>query len=124
MRAAKAGDSLSISADPHHLRRLLTNLLDNALRHTPESGTVTLRAVAEGPLATLTIRDTGEGIPTEHLAHIGERFYRVDASRARSGGGTGLGLAIASSIAQAHGGTLTLSSTPGEGTTVTIVLPG
>ena len=119
----EAPERLTLSADPHHLRRLLSNLLDNALRHTPSSGAVTLSARADGPFATISVADTGEGIPPEHLPHLGERFYRVDASRVRSAGGTGLGLSIARSVAEAHGGTLSVASTPGQGTTVTIVLP-
>lgn len=118
-----APGSLSVTADPHHLRRLLTNLLDNALRHTPSSGSVTFSAKEEGPFVTLSVRDTGEGIPPEHLPHLGERFYRVDASRVRSAGGTGLGLTIARAIAEAHGGTLSIASAPGEGTNVSVVLP-
>ncbi len=115
--------SLTLSADPHQLRRMLTNLLDNALRHTPSPGEVTLSASQSGKSVTLEVSDTGVGIAPEHLPHLGERFYRADASRARTGGGTGLGLAIARSIAEAHGGTLTITSTPGTGTTVQIVLP-
>ncbi len=115
--------SLTLDVDPHQLRRMLTNLLDNALRHTPASGEVTLSASQSGKSVTLAVSDTGAGIAPEHLPHLGERFYRADASRARTGGGTGLGLAIARSIAEAHGGTLTIASTPGAGTTVQVVLP-
>ena len=118
-----APDDLILSVDPHHLRRLLTNLLDNALRHTPASGTVTLSASGVNGVPTLSVVDTGEGIPTEHLPHLGERFYRVDASRVRSAGSTGLGLAIGRAIAEAHGGTLTVESSFGIGTTVEVSLP-
>ena len=77
--------ALTVHADAHHLRRLLTNLLDNALRHTPPSGSVALRASADGPFVTLTVADTGRGIAPEHLPFLGERFYRVDASRGARG---------------------------------------
>lgn len=116
-------EPITIEADPHHLRRLLTNLIDNALRHTPSVGQVTLSAVDKGGHVLLSVEDTGEGIPLEHLPQIGERFYRADASRARTGGGTGLGLAIARSIAESHGGNLHIHSELGEGTRVEIDLP-
>jgi signal transduction histidine kinase len=105
------------------LTRMVANLLDNALRHTPPDGTVTLGARREGASVVLTIVDTGSGIAPEHLAHVGERFYRADAARARADGGTGLGLAICRAIAEAHGGTLAIRSAPGNGTTVTVTLP-
>lgn len=108
----------SFWGDAHLLHRLLLNLVDNALRHTPREGTVTLVAQPSG----FVLSDTGEGIAPEHLAHLGERFYRVDSARARSGGGTGLGLSIARAIVEAHGGTLQITSQPGKGTTVTVTL--
>ncbi|HEY3417370.1 MAG TPA: ATP-binding protein [Armatimonadota bacterium] len=107
--------------DPQHLLRLITNLLQNALRYTPASGNITLAAAQHAETVTLTVRDTGEGIDPAHLAHLGERFYRIDPARAR--GGCGLGLSICKSIVAAHGGTLDITSTPGEGTTVTVTLP-
>ncbi|MHB0937696.1 MAG: sensor histidine kinase [Armatimonadota bacterium] len=109
--------------DAHQLQRVLTNLLDNAVRHTPADGQVTLAAEQEEGWVVLTVTDTGAGIAPEHLPHLGERFYRVDASRTRQHGGTGLGLAISTRIVEAHGGRLTIASTPGEGTCVRIVLP-
>ncbi|MBC8139217.1 MAG: HAMP domain-containing protein [Fibrella sp.] len=115
-------------ADPHltvrgnegELTRLVTNLLDNAVRYTPPGGTITLSAHEENSDTVLRVADTGIGIAPEHLAHIGERFYRVDAARARADGGTGLGLSICRSIAAAHNGTLEIASTPGIGTVVTV----
>jgi heavy metal sensor kinase len=104
--------------DPHLLHRLLLNLLDNALRHTPPEGQVTVVALPGG----FTVQDTGEGIAPEHLEHLGERFYRVDSARARTVGGTGLGLAISRAIVAAHGGSLQIESKPGEGTSVTVAL--
>ena len=108
----------SIWGDAHLLHRVLLNLLDNALRHTPTEGEVRVSARPNGFVVT----DTGEGIAPEHLAHLGERFYRVDSARARTGGGTGLGLAISRSIVAAHGGTIQVESEPGKGTTVTVTL--
>jgi signal transduction histidine kinase len=94
------------------LHQVLVNLLDNALRHTPTTGTVTLSAQESG----FTVTDTGTGVPIEHLPHLGERFYRVDAARARNDGGTGLGLSICRSILNAHHGTLTFLAPPAGGT--------
>jgi len=112
-----------ILGDPQHLQRLITNLLDNALRHTPPDGRITLKARREDGVIVLTVADTGDGIAPEHLAHLGERFFRADPSRARLHGGTGLGLAICRSIVDAHQGIMSIDSTPGTGTRVTIVLP-
>jgi signal transduction histidine kinase len=102
------------------LRQVFFNLLDNALKYTPAGGSVEVR-VERG--AQVTVRDTGIGIPAEHLPHVFDRFYRVDKARTRAEGGTGLGLSIARSIVAAHGGRIELNSAPGEGTTVRVVLP-
>lgn len=120
---------LTVRGNENELTRLLTNLLDNAVRYTPPGGTITVsaHAGAAGPNAppqtVFRVADTGVGIAPEHLAHIGERFYRADASRARADGGTGLGISICQGIAAAHGGTLHIDSEPGAGTTVTVRLP-
>jgi two-component system OmpR family sensor kinase len=84
---------------------------------------VTARVKAAGPTVAVEVRDTGEGIPAEHLPHVFERFYRVDKARTREEGGTGLGLSIARSIVETHGGRIELVSTPGRGTTCVITLP-
>lgn len=124
---------LAVLGDAHHLTRLVTNLLENALRHTPADGEVTVTALSApcapdgedpGPRVEVRIADTGEGMAPEHLPHLGERFYRVDSARCRAQGGTGLGLAICRSIVQAHRGSLGFESTLGRGTTVTVTLPG
>jgi signal transduction histidine kinase len=121
---------LTVHGNEGELTRLFTNLVDNAVRYTPPGGTITLTAERGpspgGDSGTIRLRvvDTGIGIAPEHLAHIGERFYRVDAARARADGGTGLGLSICQSIAAAHGGTMTVDSTSSVGTTVTVRLPG
>ena len=82
-----------------------------------------VRTEVKDEQALLEVSDTGIGIASEHLSHLGERFYRVDKARSREGGGTGLGLSIVQSIAATHGGTLTLSSMPDQGTTATLALP-
>jgi signal transduction histidine kinase len=116
--------TLVVSGDAHHLVRLFTNLLENAVRHTPPGGHIRLSAAArEEDTVTVTVEDTGEGIPPEHLPRVLERFYRVDDSRTRASGGTGLGLAICQSIVQAHGGSLTIQSEVGQGTRVVVTLP-
>lgn len=109
--------------DRIYLAQLLLNLADNALRHTPADGRVTLRAVPEDGQVRLSVADTGPGIAPEHLPHLAQRFYRADSSRSRKEGGTGLGLAICQSIARAHGGTLAIESAPGQGTRVHLRLP-
>ncbi|TMF44059.1 MAG: cell wall metabolism sensor histidine kinase WalK, partial [Chloroflexi bacterium] len=86
-------------------------------------GHVKVRTATEQEQAILEVSDSGIGIAVEHLPHLGERFYRVDKARSREAGGTGLGLSIAQGIANAHGGTLTLTSIPDQGTTVTLKLP-
>jgi heavy metal sensor kinase len=118
-----AGNGLRIWGDPHHLTRVVVNLLENALRHTPSTGQVTLTATGVAEQVVLSVSDTGEGIPREHLAHLCERFFRVDTARTRKHGGTGLGLAICRSIVEAHHGKLQIDSSPGHGTTVTVLLP-
>lgn len=111
-----------VRADADHLARLFTNLLENALRHTPAEGSITVSAAPRGERLEVTVTDTGEGIPPEHLPHVCERFYRVDSART-GGSGTGLGLAICQSIIQGHHGEMNIASRPGEGTRVTVLLP-
>ncbi len=113
----------SVEADPDRLRQVVQNLVENALRHTPQGGEVriTLRAAQDG--VNLAIADTGTGIGEDDLTHIFEHFYRADRSRARSSGGTGLGLAIVKSLVEAHGGRVTVESRLGTGTTFTVTLP-
>jgi heavy metal sensor kinase len=115
--------ALMVPGSGSELTRLFTNLLENAVRHTPPEGTVTVSARVEAMSVTVMVADTGEGIAPEHLPHLGERFYRVDAARSAGTGGTGLGLAICRSITEAHGGRMTIESKLGEGTAVRIRLP-
>jgi signal transduction histidine kinase len=118
-----ASDAQSATVDPDALRQILTNLFDNALRHTPATGRITVRAARTGAEITLSVTDTGSGIAAEHLPRIFERFYRADPGRARADGGTGLGLAIVKHLAEAHGGRVEAESTLGRGTTIRITLP-
>jgi heavy metal sensor kinase len=111
-----------------HLREVIHNLLDNALKFTPEGGQVSVEVSAppHTPQVQLVVRDTGIGIPPQDLPHVFERFYRVDKSRQRgqpANGGSGLGLSICQAIVRAYGGDITLTSTLGKGTTVTVSLP-
>jgi signal transduction histidine kinase len=110
-------------ADPERLRQVLLILLDNALRHTPAGGRITVAAAQDGKLTRLSVADTGPGIAPEHLPHIFERFYRADAARGRESGNAGLGLAIAQGLVAAMGGRITVESALGRGTTASVVLP-
>lgn len=113
-----------VHADPVALRQILTNLVDNAIRHTT-SGSITVFAQpARDGGVMVGVRDTGSGIPAEHLPRVFERFYRVDASRSRQEGGTGLGLAIVKHMVEAHGGRVFAESVVGTGSTVGAILPG
>jgi two-component system, OmpR family, phosphate regulon sensor histidine kinase PhoR len=114
---------VSMRGDRAQLGLLLSNLLDNALRHTPAKGTVCVRLDAAESRALLQVADTGEGIPARELPRVFERFYRVDKARARQTGGTGLGLAIVRHVAEAHGGTVRVDSELGQGSTFTVALP-
>jgi two-component system, OmpR family, phosphate regulon sensor histidine kinase PhoR len=114
---------VSMRGDRAQLGLLLSNLLDNALRHTPARGTVRVRLDAGESRATLQVSDTGEGIPAGELPRVFERFYRVDKARARQTGGTGLGLAIVRHVAEAHGGAVRVDSELGRGSTFTVTLP-
>ncbi|MBX7133117.1 MAG: HAMP domain-containing protein [Fimbriimonadaceae bacterium] len=105
------------------LVRAVTNLIDNARRHTPADGCINVRVLVKGGDAGIQVEDTGSGIPAEHLARVTERFYRADAARSRGDGGTGLGLSITRGIAEAFGGRLIIESEVGKGTRATLVFP-
>lgn len=113
----------TVRADPDRLRQVLIILLDNALRYTPAGGQITLAAVPHGQSVQLSVADTGCGIAPEHLPHIFERFYRVDAARGRESGNAGLGLAIARGLVEVMGGTIGAESAVGHGTTIWLRLP-
>ncbi|MGE5250262.1 MAG: sensor histidine kinase [Bacteroidota bacterium] len=106
--------SIRVTADVGRVEQVLTNLLANALRYTPEGGSVSLKLETVGPMAQVSITDTGIGIPAEHLEHIFDRFYRVEKSRSRAGGGSGIGLTIARHLVESHGGRIRAES-EGEG---------
>jgi signal transduction histidine kinase len=115
---------LTVHADGQRLEQALQNLAANALRHTPEGGQVSLTAEATPEGTRITVRDTGPGIPPEHLPHIFERFYKVDAARsATKMSGSGLGLSIVQAIIERHGGTVTASNAPDGGAVFEIRIP-
>jgi signal transduction histidine kinase len=112
-----------VSADRERIHQVLFNLLDNAFRFTPAGGSVAVTAIRAGGSCEVQVRDTGPGIPEEHLGLVFERFYRVDPSRSRGDGGTGIGLAIARSVVEAHGGRIWADSPQGGGACIRFVLP-
>lgn len=112
-----------LSADPERLQQVLHNLLDNALRHTPSGGRVSVRLGRKGHLAVLEVCDSGAGIAPEHLPQLFERFYRVESSRIREGGGSGLGLAIVKALVEAHGGSVGVENRAEGGARFWIYLP-
>ncbi|MFC6086100.1 sensor histidine kinase [Sphaerisporangium aureirubrum] len=119
----RAEGDTRVRADPVRLRQAVGNLVSNAVRHTPASGSVTLSARRDGDHVAVDVTDTGTGIDPEDLPVVFERFWRVEKSRSRRTGGSGLGLPIARKLAEAHGGTLSATSVPGEGSTFTLRVP-
>ena len=113
----------AIEVDPGRMTQVLTNILDNALRHTPEGGRISLAANQVQDRTEISIQDSGPGITAQDANRIFDRFYRTDPSRQREDGGSGLGLAIAKSIVQAHGGQIRAESEAGRGLKITIALP-
>jgi len=130
-RARDAGLALDVHADgpvrvlgdPEALRRLVDNLVVNAVTYTPSGGWVRVAVVTAGAHAVLTVADSGIGIPPEHLERVFERFFRVDKARSRAKGGTGLGLAIVKHAVNLHGGQIAIESRPGAGSTFTVSVP-
>jgi signal transduction histidine kinase len=119
-----AGGLPLVLADHERAVQILTNLLTNALRHTPTTGTVRVAARDAGDAVEFAVADTGAGIAAEHLPHIFERFYRADRARSRALGGSGIGLTIARALVEAMGGAIRAESDgPGRGATVTFTLP-
>jgi two-component system sensor histidine kinase BaeS len=114
---------VQVSVDPFRIDQILSNLISNALRHTPKGGQVVLTMEMAPAQVEVIIRDSGQGIPIESLPHVFERFYRADRSRSRAEGGTGLGLAIARKLAEANGGTLSAANHPRGGAIFTLTLP-
>jgi two-component system, OmpR family, phosphate regulon sensor histidine kinase PhoR len=118
-----APDAHALLVDPDALRQIFTNLLENALRHTPAGGRIRVAAVVDRDGIAVSVTDSGSGIPAEHLPRIFERFYRVDSGRARHQGGTGLGLAIVKHLVEAHGGRVAAESALSRGTTIRMSFP-
>lgn len=112
-----------VFVDPRRLEQMLNNLVDNAIKFNKDGGTVAID-FESGNRMRIFVRDTGEGIPAQHLERLFERFYRVDRARSREMGGTGLGLAIVKHLARAHGGEVKVTSELGQGSTFEIDLPG
>jgi two-component system heavy metal sensor histidine kinase CusS len=116
------GDA-QLFADSTLFRRAISNVVTNALKHTPPGGSVSVEIYPQGDIVKILVKDDGTGIPAEHLPRLFDRFYRVDASRTTSVAGTGLGLAIVKSIMDLHGGSVTIQSELGKGTVVTFEFP-
>jgi two-component system OmpR family sensor kinase len=118
-----SGQPVQVSGDASRLKQVVVNLLDNAIKYTPDGGTVSV-SVRQQPLGVaMTVDDTGIGIAADAIPHIFERFFRADKARNRDSGGTGLGLSIVKSICAAHEGTVSVESQEGRGTSVTVFLP-
>jgi two-component system, NtrC family, sensor histidine kinase KinB len=115
-------DLLAVMVDRDRIEHVFDNLIVNAIQHTGRGGTIQVSATADGQFVRFAVRDNGEGIPAEQVSRIFEKFYRIPTTR--HSGGAGLGLAIVHEIITAHGGQITVSSTPGKGTTFTFSLPG
>lgn len=122
--SCEVADDCMVMVDADRLQEVLSNLLSNALRHTPAGGRVTLTAARRNGEVQIGVVDTGEGIAAEHLSRVFERFYRVDGGRSRRQGGSGIGLAIARALVQKHDGHIRAESEgPGAGSTFTVSLP-
>ena len=120
--ACETPETLPLVGDPRMIQRILANLLDNAIKYTPSGGSVRVSLSGiDGGEVLVTVQDTGMGIPPDDLPHIFERFYRCDQSRSEPG--TGLGLSLARALARAHQGDITVTSTVGQGSTFTLILP-
>lgn len=113
----------AVAGEPDLLQQVFRNLIENAIKYGPEGGTVTIQGVVRGGGVRIAVADQGDGIPNEHIPRLTERFYRVDVARSRTMGGTGLGLAIVKHILNRCGGTLSIVSRKGEGSTFTVELP-
>jgi two-component system sensor histidine kinase BaeS len=118
-----ASASILVHADPEGMRQVLSNLFENCIRYCGQGSCVTLSARITATHAELQLDDNGPGVPEQALAHLGERFYRVEGSRSREHGGAGLGLALCRRIVEAHGGTLSFARSPGSGLQVRVRLP-
>ena len=118
-----APDLPEIDGDRARIEQVILNIVSNAIKYTPDGGKIAVTAVAEDAQVVIRVQDNGIGIPAEDMPRIFDRFYRVDKARSRANGGTGLGLSIAREITQLHGGSISIDSAPGQGTTVTLRFP-
>lgn len=121
--ATVSGESGIVSGDADKLRQVFVNLISNSLKHTPPGGRISIRFLRRENAVTAEVSDTGAGIPEKDLPFVFERFYRADPSRSSRSGGAGIGLTIVKRIVELHGGRVSVRSSPGNGTTFTIVLP-
>jgi len=119
----EAAQAVHVEGDQSRLQQVVVNLLDNAIKYTPEGGSISVSVAGEPDKAVLAVTDTGIGISQEGQAHIFERFYRTDKARSRELGGTGLGLSIVKSIGAAHGGRVSVQSAEGRGSTFCFEIP-
>jgi signal transduction histidine kinase len=120
--SCEASDDLLFHGNEELLRRMIVNLVDNAIRYTPAGGSVAVKLTAEPASAHLVVSDTGIGIPPDCAARVFDRFYRVGDPRTRTTGGSGLGLSIVKLAAESHRGSVNLASEPGLGSTFTVTL--
>jgi signal transduction histidine kinase len=116
-------DGLSVIGDRHRLQQILVNLVGNAIKFTPEGGTIRVGALADGDSVLIAITDTGMGIPADRLQAIFEPFVQVEDSLTRTASGAGLGLAISRDLARAMGGDMKVESELGKGSTFSVILP-
>jgi len=114
---------IAFNADEELIKRMILNLLDNAVKYTPEGGEISLGLQKHNGSAEIVVRDTGIGLSERDQQRVFDRFYRVDKARSRALGGAGLGLSIVRTIVEAHGGEITVESTPRHGSTFTVSLP-
>jgi two-component system sensor histidine kinase BaeS len=121
--AVRAEEDPEIFADPVRLRQAIGNLVSNALRYTPAGGSIILECRQDRDQVVIEVTDSGSGISAEDLPRIFDRFWRAEKSRSRRTGGSGLGLPITRQLIEAHGGTVTVASVPGERTVFTVRLP-
>lgn len=112
-----------VIGNPEYIERAVSNLIDNAIKYTPERGKIKVCVTHDSEQVTVEVADNGIGIPPQDLSRVFERFYRVDRSRSRDMGGTGLGLSIVKHVAQVHGGSIDVVSTPGQGSRFRLKLP-
>ena len=122
-RVSDGAGTVALTGDRDRLHQVVTNLVSNALRHTPDEATVRVRVTEEPDAVVLSVTDTGPGMEPGEAARVFERFYRTDSSRSRGSGGAGLGLSIVHGIVERHGGTVTVDTAPGKGAAFTVRLP-